>query len=206
MVDVGCGNGGLVRGLVGLGARVTGVEISAAQLARAIAADDGRGAHYVVGQAQDLPLKTGCADAIVFMRSLHHVPIDLMPAALAEARRVLAPGGVLYVAEPLAEGEFFALTRLVEDETAVRAAAQDALAAAPGFDHLHTVEYSVRVCLDGAEGFRDRVVAVDPARAATFDARRADIEEAFARAGEPGSRPGERCLQSLMRADVLRSR
>ena len=43
---------------------------------------------------------------------------------------MIRPGGAVYVAEPLAEGNFFELTRMVDDETEVRAAAQAALAKA----------------------------------------------------------------------------
>ena len=43
---------------------------------------------------------------------------------------MLRPGGRLYVAEPLAEGDFFELTSMVEDEREERAAAQRTIAAA----------------------------------------------------------------------------
>ena len=39
-------------------------------------------------------------DGVFFFRSLHHVPIDAMEAALAEAARVLKPDGFLCVMEP----------------------------------------------------------------------------------------------------------
>lgn len=166
VVDIGCGGGALVRALTALGARVTGVETSEQQLAPARASGGGSGARYLVGRAQQLPLEDGSVDVAVFMRSLHHVPPDAMLPALREARRVLRPDGVVFVAEPLPEGEFFELTTLVEDE---------------------------------------RVVSVDPARASVFDARRAELAQAFARHGEPGGRPGERCFRQPMRADLLRA-
>ncbi len=206
VVDVGCGGGALVRALSALGARVTGVEISEDQLAPAIAGDEGAGALYLVGRAQELPLDDGTVDLVIFMRSFHHVPVADMGRALGEARRVLRPGGAAYVVEPLAEGDFFALTRLVEDEVDVRAAAQDTVARAQetGLECAATVDYEVRVCLGGFESLRTRIVSVDPARAAVFDARRAELAEAFARLGEPGAQPGSRCFIQPMRADVLR--
>ncbi|HZE04149.1 MAG TPA: class I SAM-dependent methyltransferase, partial [Solirubrobacteraceae bacterium] len=123
VVDIGCGGGALVRELAGAGARAVGIEISDAQLAAARAADEGSGARYMVGRAQDLPLPDASIDAAVFMRSLHHLPVSDMVQALGEARRVLSDSGVVYVAEPLTEGDFFELTSLVEDEMEVRAAA-----------------------------------------------------------------------------------
>jgi len=206
VVDVGCGGGALVRALAARGAQVTGVEVSEEQLASALSDDHGSGARYVIGHAQQLPLEDASVDAAVFMRTLHHVPPNELGDALSEARRVLRPGGVVYVAEPLAEGDFFELTCLVEDERAVRAAAQQALARAwlAGLERAITFEYDVRLCLTGVEALRARLVSVDPARATRFDALRGDIAPAFARLGEAGERAGERCFSQPMRTDVLR--
>ncbi|HEX4108772.1 MAG TPA: class I SAM-dependent methyltransferase [Solirubrobacteraceae bacterium] len=206
VLDIGCGGGSLVRGLVAAGARVVGLEISDEQLATARAGDGGSGARYVVGRAEALPLADASLDVAVFMRALHHVPPALLERALRECRRVLRADGVVYVAEPLARGDFFELTSLVEDELEVRAAAQQAIADAArvGLQRVHSVDYDVRFCLAGVEAFRERVVSVDPERGERFEAEREHIEQAFARLGEPGGRPGERCFCQPMRADVLR--
>ena len=203
VVDIGCGGGGLVRDLAALGARPIGIEISEEQLATARARDDGSGARYLVGRGEQLPLSDGSVDVAVFMRTLHHVPPE---ASLREARRVLRPDGAVYVAEPLAEGDFFALTSLVEDELEVRHAAQAAIADAGrvGLERAATVDYDVTICLTGVDAFRARTVSVDPERGPAFDARREEIAAAFARLGTPGERPGERCFVAPMRADVLR--
>jgi SAM-dependent methyltransferase len=205
VVDIGCGGGALVRALTGLGARVTGVEISESQLAGAIAEDDGGGARYLVGRAERLPLESASVDIVVFMRSLHHVPADQLGAALAEARRVIRPGGAVYVAEPLAEGGFFELTRMVDDETAVRGAAQAALAHASndGLRRSTTVEYDAPLTVAGLGGLRARIVAADPERADRFDELAAKLTEGLERLGEPGDRPGEWRFLHPMRADVL---
>jgi ubiquinone/menaquinone biosynthesis C-methylase UbiE len=206
VVDVGCGGGVLVRGLAERGARVIGVEISEEQLAPAVAGDGASGARYLVGLAQRLPLDDASADIVVFMRALHHVrPADMLDA-LREARRVLRPDGVVYISEPLPEGDFYALTSLVEDEREVRAAAQRTIAgaSAAGLERMRTLEHDVRLRLAGLDAFRARLVSVDPTRAALFEARRRELHEAFARLGEPGERPGERCFLAPMRVDLLR--
>jgi SAM-dependent methyltransferase len=206
VLDIGCGGGALVRDLTDRGARMVGVEISQAQLAPAVARDRGRGARYLVGRAENLPLPESSVDVAVFMRTLHHVAPANLTRALGEARRVLRPGGAVYVAEPLAQGDYFAVTSLVEDELHVRAAAQRALAQAAraGLDRVRTVDYDVRVRIADLAALRTRIVSVDPQRADVFDARAAELAEAFARLGETGDQPGERCFRQPMRADVLR--
>jgi SAM-dependent methyltransferase len=206
VVDIGCGGGALVRDLTGLGARVVGIEISESQLAPARARDPGDGARYLVGRAQDLPLDDGEVDAAVFMRTLHHVPPPDLPAALGEAARVLRPGGLVYVAEPLAEGDYFELVSLVEDEVEVRRAAQEALAHADraGLSRRETVDYGLRIQIADLAALRNRVVSVDPARAEVFDSRRDELELVFSRLGERGPH-GERRYVQPMRADLLRA-
>jgi ubiquinone/menaquinone biosynthesis C-methylase UbiE len=206
VLDIGCGGGALVRDLADRGARAVGVEISEEQLASAVARDRGSGALYRVGRAQELPLNDASVDIAVFMRTLHHVaPADLTQS-LREARRVLRPDGVVYVAEPLAKGDFFALTSIVEDELEVREAAQQALADATlaGLERFSTVDYDVWVCVADLTALRARIVSVDPERAAIFDTHESELAAALARLGEPGKQAGERCFGVPMRADLLR--
>jgi SAM-dependent methyltransferase len=81
---------------------------------------------------------------VLFVFSLHHVPRAKLAGAIAEARRLLRPGGRLYIAEPLAQGPHQYIVELFHDETAVRAAATAALAkfAAPHFAVEHVLTYS----------------------------------------------------------------
>ncbi len=206
VLDIGCGGGALARELAARGARVTGVEISEQQLVDARAAEPGQAVRYLVGQAQQLPLEDETVDLAVFMRALHHVPADLLPAALREARRVLRSGGAVYVAEPLATGDYFELMSLVEDERAVRRAAQAALdrAQLAGLDRAETVEYDVVVRVAGFHELRRRFVSVDPRRAAGFDARADALAAAWARHGDGAAPEATRCFTQPMRADVLR--
>lgn len=179
VVDVGCGDGALVRALAARGARAIGVEVSAGQLQRACAEAPVADERYLEGTGQALPLEDDSADVVVFLQSLHHVPEHAMAAALREAARV-AP--TVYVQEPLAEGPFFDLVALVDDETRVRALAQEAIAAAP-LTIERELRFDVPVRLDGLESLRARVVGADPSRAARFAAREDELRAGLERLG-----------------------
>lgn len=203
VVDVGCGDGSLVRWLEGRGARAIGIEVADQPLARARAHERVGRERYEQAGAQALPLADGSADAVLFMNSLHHVPGELLDEALAEAARVLRAGGLLYVQEPVAEGPYFELLRPVDDETAARAAAHAAIgrAAEHGLEHEREIRFDTDVVHDGFESFRDRVVLADGARAETFAGMQRELRERFEDGAERVA-GGFRFTQP-MRVDVL---
>lgn len=182
ILDVGCGDGGLVRFLTKEGARVVGLEPSAGQLARARNAEAVGGEGYVRGVAEALPFPDAGFDAVVFSNSLHHVPVPQQAAALAEAGRVLRSGGLVYALEPLAEGPYFELMRPVEDETEVRARAWEALQAA---EQGPLLKRNAELCFVAASKYRDfdalaaQTLAVDPRRAAALKRLDADLRTRF---------------------------
>ncbi len=94
VLDVGCGTGifaaRLDRELVAGG--VTGCDLSAGMLAEA--AGRSRGVAWMRGDSARLPVRTGGVDAVVCTQAFHFFD---QPAAWAEFRRVLAPGGVALV-------------------------------------------------------------------------------------------------------------
>jgi SAM-dependent methyltransferase len=205
VVDVGCGDGALVRHLARRGQRPIGVEVGEEPLARARAHEPAADERYEHGVAQALPLDDGAADAVLFMNSLHHVPTDALDAALGEAARVLRPEGIVYIQEPLAEGPYFELLRPVDDETAVRAAAHEAIGRAGrhGLRHEREVRFDMVVAHRDFAAFRDRVVLADAARAEALMSVEGELRERFERTAERGEDGGPRFRQP-MRVDVLR--
>ncbi len=187
VVDVGCGNGFLVRLMTRQGAHVTGLESSPGQLRRARDIAPEGDEIYIPGQAQYLPMGDGSTDLVVFANSLHHVPAADMPLALSEAARVLRPGGMLYVSEPIAEGPFFQITRLIDDETDVRAQALAALQnEAPGLRlrQEREVFYTSTVRHADYASFQDRMTAIDESRARKVAEQDAALRAAFAAHGQ----------------------
>jgi ubiquinone/menaquinone biosynthesis C-methylase UbiE len=206
VLDVGCGEGGLVRWLATSGARAVGLDPLAVALERARShAKDGPPVRYVQGGAEALPFDAASFDVVVFFNSLHHVPEDSMDASLTEAARVLRAGGLAYVQEPLPAGALFDLMRPVEDETRVRGAAQQAVARAleGTFVELAQREGVIVMRLDDFDAFRNLMVSVDPARAAALDEQGSSLRDAFERLGRPC--PGGYEFDQPFRAILLRS-
>lgn len=98
VVDVGCGPGNAVRLAATAGARATGVDPSAEMLRVARAATRGRDdVRWIWGSAEDIPLADACTSVVWTVASVHHWT-DVV-AGLAEAHRVLEPGGRLLAIE-----------------------------------------------------------------------------------------------------------
>jgi demethylmenaquinone methyltransferase / 2-methoxy-6-polyprenyl-1,4-benzoquinol methylase len=93
VVDVACGTGDLAALAARAGARVLGIDCARAMLVRA----RGRGGELVQADAAALPLRPGIADAVTCGFALRNVMA--IPQVLAEAARVLQPGGRLVLLE-----------------------------------------------------------------------------------------------------------
>jgi SAM-dependent methyltransferase len=100
-LEVGCGEGRVSRDLTVRGHRVTALDASPTLLRAAAESDPA--SEYVLGTAEALPF----ADASFALVVAYNVLMDVadMPAAVAEAARVLEPGGHLCacVTHPLAD-------------------------------------------------------------------------------------------------------
>jgi SAM-dependent methyltransferase len=94
-VDIGCGEGRVGRDLARLGHHVVGIDGSPA-MAAAASSHPECGGPVAIGDASALPLVESCADCAIAFMSLQDV--DDMEAAVAEAARVLVPGGTLVMA------------------------------------------------------------------------------------------------------------
>jgi SAM-dependent methyltransferase len=95
VLDVGCGAGGTLRWLLDRGHEASGVDSSPASLeyaARLVPATS-----LYRGDADGLPFPDGSFDGVLLLDVLEHTDDG---AALAEARRVVRPGGWVLVSVP----------------------------------------------------------------------------------------------------------
>lgn len=102
-LDIGCAEGGLT---VAFG-EALGLDASHIFGCDVVPVATNAQFEFAIAQAEELPYEDGQFQVISFIMSLHH--IKDVPAALAEAQRVLAPGGLLIVREHDSRSKHFAL-------------------------------------------------------------------------------------------------
>jgi ubiquinone/menaquinone biosynthesis C-methylase UbiE len=101
IADVGAGTGTFAIGLAAAApaAEVVGIDGDPEVLAIAAAKEDATAVEWKRGLANALPLADGSCDRVSMSLLLHHLDPAGKRAALAEAHRVLRPGGSLHIAD-----------------------------------------------------------------------------------------------------------
>lgn len=102
VVDLGTGRGELLVCALGAGAaRAVGVDYSSAavEMARHTVEVNGLAdrAEVVLADSRRVPLPDGHADLVTMLDVVEHLTDDELAASLSEARRILRPGGRLFV-------------------------------------------------------------------------------------------------------------
>lgn len=125
ILELGCGSAQLTRSIATSGAnrKITALEVDETAHEINMQITDMPNVTFGLAGAQAIPLQDESVDVVLMFKSLHHVPLELMAASMCEIRRVLKPGGLLYVSEPVFAGDFNEILRLFHDEQKVREAA-----------------------------------------------------------------------------------
>ena len=164
IIEIGCGAAQLSRNLL---ARFTTCEISALEVderqhAKNLLKPEER-LHFLKAGAQAIPFAAEEFDLALMLKSLHHVPLDLLHQALGEVHRALRPGGLLYVSEPVFSGTHNDIVRLFHDEERVRAAALLAVrqaVASGAWEQVSEVFFDVPVRYRDFAEFAQRLIAI----------------------------------------------
>ncbi len=125
IIELGCGAAAHTRAIAESGrpASILACEVDTIQHEKNLAITDLPTVTFAHAGAQAIPAEDGSADIVMMFKSLHHVPLEAMDSAMQEIRRVLRPGGLAYISEPVYAGDFNEVLRLFHDEKAVREAA-----------------------------------------------------------------------------------
>ncbi|MCP3689080.1 MAG: class I SAM-dependent methyltransferase [Gammaproteobacteria bacterium] len=129
ILELGCGKADITRMIAtsGVNRAVTAMEVDEVQHNRNLQIDDLPNVKFMFAGSESIPLEDDTIDVVFMFKSLHHVPVELMDTALMETCRVLKPGGLAYISEPVFEGTFNDILQLFHNEETVRKAAFNAL-------------------------------------------------------------------------------
>lgn len=125
ILELGCGCAEITRDIAtsGTNRKITALEVDEIAHEKNLQITDLPNVTFGLSGAQEIPLEDDSVDVVFMFKSLHHVPISLMEASMREIKRVLKPGGLAYISEPVFAGEFNDILRLFHDEQTVREAA-----------------------------------------------------------------------------------
>lgn len=206
LLELGCGAAFTTRRLAEsfpLG-EIVAMEVDQIQHEKNLLIPDLPDVSFQYGGAQDIPLPDDSVDAVIMLKSLHHVPAQDMDKAFSEIARVLRPGGLAYISEPVYAGDFNDILRLFNDEKLVREAAFEAIQRAIdsgllGFEreiHFHST-----TLFEGFAEFEHRILGATHSSFDVDEALRAQVKARFMpHVGDDGIAE----FLSPLRVDLLR--
>ncbi|MEQ9330485.1 class I SAM-dependent methyltransferase, partial [Thalassobaculum sp.] len=115
LLDLGTGTGAMLAQVAAAfpALALHGLDLSTAYLERARTRLAGRGAAWHAANAEAIPLPAASVDLVTAVYLLHELPAAARTAVLAEAARVLRPGGRLVVVDSIQLGDLPALDPLL---------------------------------------------------------------------------------------------
>lgn len=184
IIELGCGAAQHTRAIAGTGlpAAILACEVDGIQHERNLEQAGLPGVTFVRAGAEAIPAADASADIVLMFKSLHHVPVAAMDTALQEIARVLRPGGLAYISEPVYAGDFNEVLRLFHDEREVREAAFAALQRAIDTGLLELAQqrfFQTRNDFADFADFEQRVLNVTHTRHELSDELYAQVRETF---------------------------
>lgn len=205
IVELGCGRADLTRVIATAGRdrRVLALEVDAIQHAKNLQIADLPNVQFALAGAEAIPAPDASFDVAFMFKSLHHVPLELMDAALREIARVLHSGGQAWLSEPIFAGPYNDIVRLFHDEQSVREAAFGAICRAVADGLLESVDeifFNAPVHFADFAAFEERIIRATHTQHVLSVATLAEVRRRFvAHRGPDGVR-----FRVPMRVDLLR--
>lgn len=183
-LELGCGAALTTRRLAEAfpGLRITAMEVDRTQHDKNRLIDDLPNVEFRFGGAQSIDLDDESVDAVIMLKSLHHVPMNAMADALTEIARVLRHDGLAYISEPVYAGPFNEILRLFNDEKVVREAAFNVLrhSVESGLLDLRSeIHFNTMTRFQGFEEFEQRIIGATHSEFKIDDELHARIRQAF---------------------------
>jgi ubiquinone/menaquinone biosynthesis C-methylase UbiE len=205
ILELGCGAGERTRSIAREypQASILALEVDHIQHKKNLALTGYPNIRFAVGGAERIPAEDGAFDVVFMFKSLHHVPLGLLDQALDEIRRVLVPGGVAYISEPVFAGDYNEILRLFHDEQIVRAAAFAALERGVTSGKMELVDeifFQARLRFPDFAAFEEKVIGVTHTQHRLTPAVYAEVQSRFAtHLTDDGAE-----FHTPMRVDILR--
>ena len=205
ILELGCGSAKNTRAIAAHGhyRHVLALEVDVRQHALNLQLEGLDNVTFALGGAEQIPAADQSCDVVFLFKSLHHVPVPLMPRALREIARVLRPNGHAYISEPLLRGNFNECLRLFHDESQVRQAAFAAIVAAVQEGLLQSVSqtfFLAPVAFASFAEFEQQVIRATHSNHVLTAAMLAEVRARFASfAGPQGVQ-----FEQPIRVDLLR--
>lgn len=96
VLDLGCGNGKTSAALIGCNAKVTGIDFSETAV-ESCRNQFGDGGKFLTADCTELPFDDESFDAVTAVHILEHLDLEQLAHTVSEIRRVLVPGGFVFV-------------------------------------------------------------------------------------------------------------
>ena len=205
VLELGCGKAEKTRILAKTGRlkEIVALEVDDIQHQRNLKISDLPNVQFRRGGAEAIPVADNSFAIVLMFKSLHHVPIEHMDAALSEIARVLKPGGLAWISEPVFAGDLNEVFRLFHDEEIVREAAFAAIRNAVDDGRL-TLEkqlfFNVRSFFESFDQFDQRMIQVTHTSHQLAPELYRQVKEKF----EPYLTPEGATFLNPQRVDLLR--
>ena len=205
VLELGCGKAEKTRKIAtaGMVASIVAMEVDEIQHGKNLQVTDLSNVTFRQGAAEAIPADDASFDIVMMFKSLHHVPVSVMDQAFSEIRRVLKPGGLAWISEPVYAGEFNEVIKLFHDERQVREAAFDATQRAVADGRFQLVRqrfFSVVSHYRDFKQFEEQVIRVTH----TNHRLSPELNETVRQKFEAHMTPSGACFRNPLRVDILR--